>query len=116
MTTLSFKYEDGKQLVIPTGDIIRLHEASISGNDQGYSGWIELEDGRILIVNDTAPSCPPTGRACDFAIRSSLDPRNLRATFGFAPAKRLAGDPAQTILYFRTCLHLNMQNVKRSRV
>ena len=44
-------------------------EASISGNDQGYSGWIELEDERILIVNytdDTAPSCPPTGRACDF--------------------------------------------------
>ncbi|MFC1677755.1 sialidase family protein [Planctomycetota bacterium] len=28
-------------------------EATISGSDQGYSGWIQLEDGRILVVNYT---------------------------------------------------------------
>ena len=28
-------------------------EASISGHDQGYSGWTQLEDGRILVVNYT---------------------------------------------------------------
>jgi len=33
-------------------------EASAAGGDQGYSGWIQLTDGRIFIVNytdDTAP-------------------------------------------------------------
>ena len=33
-------------------------DASIVGNDQGYSGWVELEDGRVFVVNytdDTAP-------------------------------------------------------------
>jgi sialidase-1 len=33
-------------------------EASASGGDQGYSGWVQLEDGRIFVVNytdDTAP-------------------------------------------------------------
>ncbi len=32
--------------------------ATIIGGDQGYSGWVELEDGRIFVVNytdDTAP-------------------------------------------------------------
>ncbi|MBI3920558.1 MAG: exo-alpha-sialidase [Armatimonadetes bacterium] len=39
-------------------------DASIDGHDQGYSGWIALEDGRLFVVNytdDTAPTCPPTG-------------------------------------------------------
>jgi hypothetical protein len=38
-------------------------EASIGGGDQGYSGWTELADGRIFVVNytdDTAPACPST--------------------------------------------------------
>ena len=33
-------------------------EASAAGGDQGYSGWIQLDDGRIFVVNytdDTAP-------------------------------------------------------------
>ena len=33
-------------------------DASVVGSDQGYSGWIELDDGRIFVVNytdDTAP-------------------------------------------------------------
>ncbi len=33
-------------------------EASATGGDQGYSGWIQLDDGRIFVVNytdDTAP-------------------------------------------------------------
>jgi hypothetical protein len=33
-------------------------EASTTGGDQGYSGWIQLDDGRIFVVNytdDTAP-------------------------------------------------------------
>lgn len=37
-------------------------EASINSCDQGYSGWVELDDGRIFVVNytdDTAPSCVP---------------------------------------------------------
>ena len=44
-------------------------EGSISGGDQGYSGWTQLKDGRILVVNytdDTArwncdASHPPLG-------------------------------------------------------
>ena len=28
-------------------------EATISGCDQGYSGWVELDDGRIFVVNYT---------------------------------------------------------------
>ncbi len=28
-------------------------EASISGHEQGYSGWIQLDDGRIFVVNYT---------------------------------------------------------------
>jgi len=28
-------------------------EASVSGHDQGYSGWIELDDGRIFVVHYT---------------------------------------------------------------
>jgi len=44
-------------------------DGSISGCDQGYSGWEELEDGRVFVVNytdDTAPwnrdaSYPPLG-------------------------------------------------------
>ncbi|MEW6749417.1 MAG: sialidase family protein [Candidatus Latescibacterota bacterium] len=38
-------------------------DASIRGWDQGYSGWVELADGRIYVVNytdDTAPACPST--------------------------------------------------------
>jgi hypothetical protein len=33
-------------------------EASAAGGDQGYSGWVQLDDGRIFVVNytdDTAP-------------------------------------------------------------
>jgi len=39
-------------------------EASMAGHDQGYSGWVELTDGRILVLaytDDTAPPCPPSG-------------------------------------------------------
>ena len=39
-------------------------DATVEGHDQGYSGWVELEDGRIFFTNytdDTAPTCPPTG-------------------------------------------------------
>ncbi len=39
-------------------------EASVAGHDQGYSGWVELTDGRILVLaytDDTAPPCPPSG-------------------------------------------------------
>jgi hypothetical protein len=28
-------------------------DASVSGCDQGYSGWVQLEDGRIFVVNYT---------------------------------------------------------------
>jgi hypothetical protein len=28
-------------------------EGTISGRDQGYSGWIQLEDGRLLVLNYT---------------------------------------------------------------
>ena len=38
-------------------------EATAGGSDQGYSGWIVLDDGRIFMVNytdDTAPACPNT--------------------------------------------------------
>ncbi len=38
-------------------------DASIAGCDQGYTGWTELTDGRIFVVNytdDTAPTCPQT--------------------------------------------------------
>ena len=37
--------------------------ASIVGGDQGYSGWTQLEDGRVLVLDytdDTAPACPST--------------------------------------------------------
>jgi len=44
-------------------------EGTAAGNDQGYSGWVELDDGRIFVVNytdDTArwncdTSFPPIG-------------------------------------------------------
>ncbi len=39
-------------------------EASVSGWDQGYSGWAELPDGRIFVVNytdDGATAWPATG-------------------------------------------------------
>ena len=35
-------------------------EATITGYDQGYSGWTELTDGGVFFVNytdDTAPAC-----------------------------------------------------------
>ncbi len=35
-------------------------EASIGGGDQGYSGWTQLADGRVFVVNytdDTSPAC-----------------------------------------------------------
>ena len=38
-------------------------EASVFGSDQGYSGWTELPDGRIFVVNytdDTAAAWPAT--------------------------------------------------------
>ncbi|MFA6110157.1 MAG: sialidase family protein [Candidatus Latescibacterota bacterium] len=38
-------------------------DASIRGWDQGYSGWTELDDGRLFVVNytdDTAPACRRT--------------------------------------------------------
>lgn len=34
-------------------------EASVNGHDQGYSGWVELPDGRVFVVHytdDTAPA------------------------------------------------------------
>ena len=33
-------------------------DASVSGGDQGYSGWIELADGRIFVVNYTDDHAP----------------------------------------------------------
>ena len=39
-------------------------EASATGWDQGYSGWVELPDGRLFVVNysdDGAPAWPATG-------------------------------------------------------
>jgi len=39
-------------------------EASVDEGDQGYSGWTQLEDGRIYVVaytDDTAPPCPGSG-------------------------------------------------------
>jgi hypothetical protein len=38
-------------------------DASIRGSDQGYSGWVELDDGRVFVVNytdDAAPACAST--------------------------------------------------------
>ena len=32
--------------------------ASIAGNDQGYSGWIQLDDGRIFVVDYTDDGAP----------------------------------------------------------
>jgi len=37
-------------------------DASIAGSDQGYSGWVELKDGKIFVVNytdDTAGASKP---------------------------------------------------------
>ena len=37
-------------------------EASANGHDQGYSGWVELEDGSLFVVHytdDTAAACTP---------------------------------------------------------
>jgi len=37
-------------------------EASVAGHDQGYSGWTQLPDGRLFVVNytdDTAPLVQP---------------------------------------------------------
>ena len=34
-------------------------EASVNGHEQGYSGWTQLDDGRIFVVHytdDTAPA------------------------------------------------------------
>jgi len=39
-------------------------EASVEGHDQGYSGWVELTDGRIMVLaytDDTALVCHPSG-------------------------------------------------------
>jgi hypothetical protein len=39
-------------------------QASIQSHDQGYSGWTQLPDGRIYVVqytDDTAPVNPPSG-------------------------------------------------------
>ena len=36
-------------------------EASVSGHEQGYSGWTQLEDGRVFVVNYTDDTAP-TGR------------------------------------------------------
>jgi hypothetical protein len=38
-------------------------DASVHGWDQGYSGWVELGDGRLFVVNytdDTSPACRRT--------------------------------------------------------
>jgi len=32
--------------------------ASIAGNDQGYSGWVQLDDGRIFVVDYTDDGAP----------------------------------------------------------
>ena len=35
-------------------------DATIGGGDQGYSGWAELPDGRVFVVNytdDRSPAC-----------------------------------------------------------
>ena len=33
-------------------------EASANGYEQGYSGWIQLDDGRIFVVHYTDDSAP----------------------------------------------------------
>jgi hypothetical protein len=35
-------------------------EATVNGHENGYSGWVQLEDGRVFVVNyadDTAAAC-----------------------------------------------------------
>jgi len=51
-------------------------EASVNGHDQGYSGWIELEDGRLFVVHYTD----------DTSAASTLNPHHfgvpwIRGTF-----------------------------------
>ena len=42
-------------------------EASANGLDQGYSGWAELDDGRIFVVNYTDDAAPAV-RGGDYGI------------------------------------------------
>lgn len=64
-------------------------DASVSGWDQGYSGWTELPDGRIFIVNytdDTAVAWPASGPSLSrcpwirgtYVLSSELPRRTLR--------------------------------------
>ena len=51
--------------VLPQLDHTIEVEGSANGDDQGYSGWVELDDGRIFVVHhtdDTAPACIPDGQ------------------------------------------------------
>ncbi len=38
--------------------MIEVHASAVS-HDQGYSGWVEMEDGRILVVDYTDDTAPP---------------------------------------------------------
>ncbi|MFN0169489.1 MAG: sialidase family protein [Bryobacteraceae bacterium] len=62
-------------------------EGSVYGGDQGYSGWAELPDGRIFVVNytdDTAVAWPATGAEarwrCPWIRGTYLLPSDLRGT------------------------------------
>ena len=38
--------------------MIEVHASAVS-HDQGYSGWVEMDDGRILVVDYTDDTAPP---------------------------------------------------------
>ncbi len=52
-------------------------DATVSGHEQGYSGWIELDDGRIFVVHYTCDTAPATGRPDRFIMGISW----IRGTF-----------------------------------
>jgi hypothetical protein len=57
-------------------------EATSAGCDQGYSGWLELADGRILVVNytdDGAPSVKGDSYSIPWIRGTFLDPEDLAA-------------------------------------
>jgi len=58
-------------------------EASVNGHDQGYSGWVQLDDGRVFVVHytdDTSAASTPNPHMFGVPwIRGTfLDPSDLR--------------------------------------
>ena len=49
---VSWNARDGFSDQFQLDHIIEI-DGTIAGNDQGYSGWFELNDGRIFVVNYT---------------------------------------------------------------